>query len=150
MKIINFFLITLFFVLNIATSQDGNTPTNLTIDAASVGGVQLSWDTPENFSRNWITHSNNIFQFGIRETGWRWICFYGQKYPDSLLSEYHGMLVKEIAFVPADTSTFQPLVFETNPTNTNEIPDWLNYSNLVLSAPLVRMRVVLVLGEQLN
>ena len=137
MKIINFFLITLFFVLNIATSQDGNTPTNLTIDAASVGGVQLSWDTPENFRRNWITHSNSTYLFGIGQVGGGSV-FYGQKYPDSLLSEYHGMLVKEIAFVPADTSSFQPLVFEIDPDNLGEVPDWLNYSNLVLSAPLVR------------
>ena len=137
MKIINFFLIVLFFVLNIATSQDGNTPTNLTIDAASVGGVQLSWDTPENFRRNWITHSNSTYLFGIGQVGGGSV-FYGQKYPDSLLSEYHGMLVKEIAFVPADTSSFQPLVFEIDPDNLGEVPDWLNYSNLVLSAPLVR------------
>ena len=137
MKIINFFLITLFFVLNIATPQDGNTPTNLTIDAASVGGVQLSWDTPENFRRNWITHSNSTYLFGIGQVGGGSV-FYGQKYPDSLLSEYHGMLVKEIAFVPADTSSFQPLVFEIDPDNLGEVPDWLNYSNLVLSAPLVR------------
>jgi len=137
MKIINFFLITLFFVLNIATSQSGNTPTNLTIDAASVGGVQLSWDTPENFRRNWITHSNSTYLFGIGQVGGGPV-FYGQKYPDSLLSEYHGMLVKEIAFVPADTSSFQPLVFEIDPDNLGEVPDWLNYSNLVLSAPLVR------------
>ena len=73
MKIINFFLINLFFVLNIAISQDGNTPTNLTIDAASVGGVQLSWDTPENYRRNWITHSNGVYLTGIGQS-WRWIC----------------------------------------------------------------------------
>ena len=60
------------------------------------------------------------------------------KYPDSLLVEYHGMLVKEIAFVPGDTSSFQPLVFETDPLNPGDIPNWLDYSNLVLSAPLVR------------
>ena len=137
MKIINFFLITLFFVLNIATSQDGNTPTNLTIDAASVGGVQLSWDTPENYRRNWITHSNGVYFTGIGQVGGGSV-FYGQKYPDSLLSEYHGMLVKEIAFVPGDTSSFQPLIFETDPTNIGEVPDWLNYTNLVLSAPLAR------------
>ena len=51
MKIINLFLINLFFVLNIAISQDGNTPTNLTIDAASVGGVQLSWDTQKTLQK---------------------------------------------------------------------------------------------------
>ena len=51
MKIIITALINLFFVLNVASSQDGNTPTDLTIDAASVGGVQLSWETPENFSK---------------------------------------------------------------------------------------------------
>ena len=137
MKYINFFLINLFFVLNIAISQDGDTPTNLTIDAASVGGVQLSWDTPENYRRNWITHSNGMYLFGIGQVGGGSV-FYGQKYPDSLLSEYHGMLVKEIAYVPADTSSFQLLVFETNPADSTDLPNWFNYSNLVLSAPLVR------------
>ncbi len=137
MKIISVFLINLFFILNIALCQDGNTPTNLTIDAASVGGVQLSWDTPENYRRNWITHSNGVYFTGIGQVGGGTV-FYGQKYPDSLLSEYHGMLVKEIAFVPGDTSSFQPLIFETNPTDSVEVPDWLNYTNLVLSAPLVR------------
>ena len=121
MKIINLFLINLFFVLNIAISQDGNTPTNLTIDVASVGGVQLSWDTPENYRRNWITHSNSMYLFGIGQVGGGSV-FYGQKYPDSLLSEYHGMLVKEIAYVPADTSSFQPLVFETNPADSTDLP----------------------------
>ena len=29
-------------------------------------------------------------------------------------------------------------VFEVDPDNLGEVPDWLNYSNLVLSAPLVR------------
>ena len=67
--------------------------------------------------RNWITHSNNIYLTGALERLGGGSVFYGQKYPDSLLSEYHGMLVKEFAFVPADTSTFQPLVFETDPTN---------------------------------
>ena len=46
-------------------SQDGNTPTNLQVDAASVGGVTLSWDTPENFRREWITHTNSDFLGGI-------------------------------------------------------------------------------------
>ena len=137
MKIIIVFFINLFFIFNIAISQDGNTPTNLTIDAASVGGVQLSWDTPENYRRNWITHSNSIYLFGIGQVGGGSV-FYGQKYPDSLLSEYHGMLVKEIAYVPADTSSFQPLIFETNPADSTDLPNWFNYSNLVLSAPPVR------------
>ena len=137
MKIISVFLINSVFILNISLSQDGNTPTNLTIDAASVGGVQLSWDTPENYRRNWITHSNNLYLFGIGQVGGGSV-FYGQKYPDSLLSQYHGMLVKEIAFVPADTSSFQPLVFEINPADSTDLPNWLDYSNLVLSAPLVR------------
>ncbi len=137
MKIISVFFINLLFIFNIVISQDGNTPTNLTIDAASVGGVQLSWDTPENYRRNWITHSNNMYLFGIGQVGGGSV-FYGQKYPDSLLSEYHGMLVKEIAYVPADTASFQPLVFETNPADSTDLPNWFNYSNLVLSALLVR------------
>ena len=53
------------FLGNILFSQDGNTPTNLQIDAASVGGVSLSWDVPANFRRNWVTHSNLKYQGGI-------------------------------------------------------------------------------------
>ena len=49
------------FLGNILFSQDGNTPTNLQIDAASVVGVTLSWDVPANFTKEWITHSNYIF-----------------------------------------------------------------------------------------
>ena len=83
MKIISVFLISLFFVLNIAISQDGNTPTNLTIDAASVGGVQLSWDTPENFRKEWITHSNLQYQYGIGAGGAaHFVC---QKFPEQLV-----------------------------------------------------------------
>jgi len=130
-------LLALFTIFNSLSSQDGNTPTNLQVDAASIGGVQLSWETPENFRRNWVTHSNSMFAYGIGQVGGGAV-FYGQKYPDSLLSDFHGMLVKEIAFVPADTCSFQPLIFETNPADTNDIPNWTTYSNLVLSAPLVR------------
>ena len=128
---------TYFIIFNFLLSQDGNTPENLQVDAASIGGIQLSWDTPENFRRNWITHSNSMFAYGIGQVGGGPV-FYGQKYPDSLLSDYHGMLVNEIAFVPADTCSFQPLIFETNPADTSDIPNWITYSNLVLSAPLTR------------
>jgi len=38
-----------FVLFNSLLSQDGNTPTNFQVDAASIGGVQLSWETPENF-----------------------------------------------------------------------------------------------------
>ena len=38
-------------------SQDGNTPTNLQIDAASVGGVTLSWDVPENYQKHENFHT---------------------------------------------------------------------------------------------
>ena len=137
MKLIFSAIFTLSLIFNFLNADDGDTPTNLTIDAASIGGVQLSWDTPENFRRNWITHSNSMYLTGIGQVGGGPI-FYGIKYPDSLLVEHHGMLVKEIAFVPGDTSSFQPLVFETDPLNPGDIPNWLDYSNLVLSAPLVR------------
>ena len=137
MKLIFSAIFILTLILNFLLADDGNTPTNLTIDAASIGGVQLSWDTPENFRRNWITHSNSMYLTGIGQVDGG-STFYGIKYPDSLLVEHHGMLVKEIAFVPADTSSFQPLVFETDPLNPGDVPNWLDYSNLVLSAPLLR------------
>ena len=138
MKTISAIFTKLIFVINIALSQDGNTPTNLTIDAASVGGVQLSWDTPENFRKEWITHSNLQYQYGIGAGGAaNFVC---QKFPDSILVEYHGMLVKDMAFIPSadsDSASFQPLIFETDPSDLSalQIPDILGRSNLVLSAP---------------
>jgi len=144
MKIINLFLIILFFVLNIASSQDGNTPTNLTIDAASVGGVTLSWDTPENYRKEWISHSNFSWQGGIGAGSTP--AFYCHKFPDSLLAPYHGMLIKDLAFVPAnelgsDSASFQPLVFETDSTIIGQplIPDITGRTNLVLSAPALSL-----------
>tara|TARA_B100000282_G_scaffold281093_1_gene242748 strand:- start:118 stop:1899 length:1782 start_codon:yes stop_codon:yes gene_type:complete len=144
MKIIDVFLITLFFVFNIASSQDGNTPTNLTIDAASVGGVTLSWDTPENYRKEWISHSNFSWQGGIGAGSTP--AFYCHKFPDSLLAPYHGMLIKDLAFVPAnelgsDSASFQPLVFETDSTIIGQplIPDITGRTNLVLSAPALSL-----------
>ena len=136
MKLLRLF--TPFLIItNLLISQDGNTPTNLQIDASSVGGVQLSWDVPENFRREWITHSNLNYFGGIGAGGTEhFVC---QKFPDSLLAEYHGMLVKELALVPssdANFASYQPLVFETDPQAvTYEIPDMNGRSNLVLSAP---------------
>tara|TARA_X000001036_G_scaffold152913_2_gene145162 strand:+ start:7155 stop:8918 length:1764 start_codon:yes stop_codon:yes gene_type:complete len=128
--------ISIFLLISILFSQNGNTPTNLQIDAATLGGVQLSWDVPENFRRDWITHSNLNYSYGIGAGGTEhFVC---QKFPDSMLTDYHGMLVKEIAFVPsgdANFASFQPLVFETDPSLIiYEIPDIASRSNLVLSA----------------
>jgi len=125
------------FLGNILFSQDGNIPTNLQIDAASVGGVSLSWDVPASFRRNWVTHSNLNYQGGIGAPPVEhFVC---QKFPDSLLSDYHGMLLKELAFVPSldtDNASYQPLVFETDPDSPiDSIPDIWGRSNLVLSAP---------------
>ena len=83
MKLIFSAIFTLTLILNFLHADDGDTPTNLTIDAASIGGVQLSWDTPENFRRNWITHSNSMYLTGIGQVGGGPI-FYGIKYPDSV------------------------------------------------------------------
>ena len=58
-----------FFLVDILLSQDGNIPTNLQIDAASVGGVALSWDVPENYRREWISHSNLNYLTGIGANG---------------------------------------------------------------------------------
>ena len=144
MKFICAILTYLFFVLNIVLSQDGNTPTDLTIDAASVGGVTLSWDTPENYRKEWISHSNFSWQGGIGASSAP--AFYCHKFPDSLLAPYHGMLIKDLAFVPAnelgsDSASFQPLVFETDSTIIGQplIPDIAGRTNLVLSAPALSL-----------
>ena len=144
MKFICAILTYLFFVLNMALSQDGNTPTDLTIDAASVGGVTLSWDTPENYRKEWISHSNFSWQGGIGASSAP--AFYCHKFPDSLLAPYHGMLIKDLAFVPAnelgsDSASFQPLVFETDTTIIGQplIPDIAGRTNLVLSAPALSL-----------
>ncbi|MBT4250695.1 T9SS type A sorting domain-containing protein [bacterium] len=129
-------LVCYFIIVNSLLSQDGNTPTNFQVDAASIGGVQLSWETPENFRREWISHSNLQYFGGIGASSTP--AFYCHKFPDSLLSDYHGMLVKDIAFVPSadsDSASFQPLVFETD--SSGLIPDIVGRTNLVLSAPKV-------------
>ena len=39
-------------------SQDQNAPTNLEVEIATLGGVQLSWDHPTAFTREIVTQSN--------------------------------------------------------------------------------------------
>ena len=136
MKLIFSAIFTLTLIFNFLHADDGDIPTNLTIDAASIGGVQLSWDTPENYRKEWISHSNLQYLGGIGAGGTP--AFHCQKFPDSLLGDYHGMLLKDMAFVPSgdsDSASFQPLVFETS--NPLQIPDIVGRTNLVLSAPLI-------------
>ena len=136
MKLIFSAIVTLTLIFSFLHADDGDTPTNLTIDAASIGGVQLSWDTPENYRKEWISHSNLQYFGGIGAGGAP--AFYCQKFPDSLLGDYHGMLLKDMAFVPSgdsDSASFQPLVFETS--EPFQIPDIVGRTNLVLSAPLI-------------
>ena len=136
MKLISSAIFTLTLIFNFLHADDGDTPTNLTIDAASIGGVQLSWDTPENYRKEWISHSNLQYFGGIGAGGTP--AFYCQKFPDSLLGDYHGMLLKDMAFVPSgdsDSASFQPLVFETS--DPLQIPDIVGRTNLVLSAPVI-------------
>ena len=128
-------LLSIILIINILFSQAGDIPTNLQIDAASVGGVALSWDIPENYRKEWMSHSTFAFVYGIGNQGLD-PANYFHKFPDSLLAEYHNMLVREIAFIPASISSFQPFVFETDPaTPGNNVPDIINLSNCVLSAP---------------
>ena len=136
MKLICSAIVTLTLIFSFLHADDGDTPTNLTIDAASIGGVQLSWDTPENYRKEWISHSNLQYTGGIGAGGTP--AFYCQKFPDSLLGDYHGMLLKDMAFVPSgdsDSASFQPLVFETS--DPLQIPDIVGRTNLVLSAPVI-------------
>ena len=136
MKLIFSAIVTLTLIFSFLHADDGDIPTNLTIDAASIGGVQLSWDTPENYRKEWISHSNLQYFGGIGAGGAP--AFYCQKFPDSLLGDYHGMLLKDMAFVPSgdsDSASFQPLVFETS--EPLQIPDIVGRTNLVLSAPLI-------------
>ena len=136
MKLIFSAILTLTLIFNFLHADDGDIPTNLTIDAASIGGVQLSWDTPENYRKEWISHSNLQYFGGIGAGGAP--AFYCQKFPDSLLGDYHGMLLKDMAFVPSgdsDSASFQPMVFETS--EPLQIPDIVGRTNLVLSAPLI-------------
>ena len=130
-------LLSIILIRNILFSQAGDIPTNLQIEAASVGGVTLSWDIPENYRKEWMSHSTFAFVYGIGNQGLD-PANYFHKFPDSLLAEYHNMLVKEIAFFPASISSWQPFVFETDPaTPGNNVPDIINLSNCVLSAPQV-------------
>ena len=62
-------LLSIILFINILFSQAGDIPTNLQIDAASVGGVTLSWDIPENYRKEWMSHSTFAFVYGIGNQG---------------------------------------------------------------------------------
>ena len=51
-------LLILFFSVQMILSQDQNAPTNLEVEIATLGGVQLSWDHPAVFNREIVTQSN--------------------------------------------------------------------------------------------
>ena len=46
-----FILILVIFLVQVILSQDQNAPTNLEVEIATLGGVQLSWDHPAVFTR---------------------------------------------------------------------------------------------------
>ena len=48
-------LLILFFSVQMILSQDQNAPTNLEVEIATLGGVQLSWDHTEAFNREIVT-----------------------------------------------------------------------------------------------
>ena len=84
-------------------SQDQNAPTNLEVEIATLGGVQLSWDHPTTFTREIITQSNQShmspnfnYAIGSAYNGYHHFVFH--KISGDSLSAYHGLILEKIAF----------------------------------------------------
>jgi len=130
----------LYFLIiyNFLSSQDVNAPTNLEVDLATIGGVQLSWDHPPIFSREWITHSNENFLSGNPAMGLGYSGyghFAGQKFTAEMLRDYHGMLIEKMAFVvTSDTGSFRTHIFATE---IGSLPDFTWKTDMILTSSLV-------------
>ena len=98
-----FVLILLIFSVQVILSQDQNAPTNLEVEIATLGGVQLSWDHPAAFTREIVTQSNQSYMspnfnyaIGSAYNGYHHFVFH--KISGDSLSAYHGLILEKIAF----------------------------------------------------
>ena len=139
MKFKNFFVsIILFKILQISFGQDIYAPLNLEITDSSLVNIGLSWETPEAFRIQSITHLNGTPFTGVGNSDNSPVAYF-QRFSGQMLSadQEHGKTIKSLRFYAFYQGSFQPLVFMTSGTASDTVPDIANLSNCVLSGPKI-------------
>ena len=137
-----FVLIFLIFSAQVILSQDQNAPTNLEVEIATLGGVQLSWDHPAAFTREFVTQSNQSnmspnFNYAIGSVYNGYHHFVFHKISGDSLSAYHGLILEKIAFKSGpDSAIFHAHVYAPE---KGEEPDYIYKSDMVLTGPFVSL-----------
>lgn len=122
--------------LNILHSQDIYAPQNLQLTESSLVNIGLTWETPEAFRIQSITHFNGFIFNGVGNSN-NSPAVYLQRFSNEMLSDdqNHGKIIKSISFYSFNQSSFQPLVFMTSGLGSDTIPDISSLTNCVLSSP---------------
>ncbi|MAI86720.1 MAG: hypothetical protein CMF99_06115 [Candidatus Marinimicrobia bacterium] len=139
MKFKNFFVsIILFKTFQISFGQDMYAPLNLEITDSSLVNIGLSWETPEAFRIQSITHLNGTPFTGVGNSDNSPVAYF-QRFSGQMLSadQEHGKTIKSLRFYAFYQGSFQPLVFMTSGTASDTVPDIANLSNCVLSGPKI-------------
>ena len=139
MRFKKFFVsIILFKTFQISFGQDMYAPLNLEITDSSLVNIGLSWETPEAFRIQSITHLNGIPFTGVGNSDNSPVAYF-QRFSGQMLSadQEHGKTIKSLRFYAFYQGSFQPLVFMTSGTASDTVPDIANLSNCVLSGPKI-------------
>ena len=139
MKFKKFFVsIILFKTFQISFGQDMYAPLNLEITDSSLVNIGLSWETPEAFRIQSITHLNGTPFTGVGNSDNSPVAYF-QRFSGQMLSadQEHGKTIKSLRFYAFYQGSFQPLVFMTSGTASDTVPDIANLSNCVLSGPKI-------------
>ena len=136
----NKFLISIILVktIQISFSQDMYVPLNLEITDSSLANTGLSWETPEAFRIESITHLNATPTMGVGNADNSPVAYF-QRFSGQMLSadQLHGKTIKSMRFYRFYQGSFQPLVFMTSQIESDTVPDIANLSNCVLSGPKI-------------
>ena len=134
------FLISIILVktIQISFSQDMYAPLNLEITDSSLANTGLSWETPEAFRIESITHLNATPTMGVGNADNSPVAYF-QRFSGQMLSadQQQGKIIESIRFYAFYQGSFQPLVFMTSGIESDTIPDIANLSNCVLSGPKI-------------
>ena len=113
-------------------------PLNLEITDSSLANIGLSWETPEAFRIESITHLNATPFTGVGNADNSPVAYF-QRFSGQMLSadQQHGKIIESIRFYAFYQGSFQPLVFMTSGIESDTIPNIANLSNCVLSGPKI-------------
>ena len=132
MKFKIFFVsIILFKTFQISFGQDMYAPLNLEITDSSLVNIGLSWETPEAFRIQSITHLNGTPFTGVGNSDNSPVAYF-QRFSGQMLSadQEHGKTIKSLRFYAFYQGSFQPLVFMTSGTASDTVPDIASLSGL--------------------